>query len=75
MIRDMVVVDAVVHSYNLSPANQVPDGTAQLEALYASHRLATGKEHGSAEAKGVRRSTRRESRTGCGEGLGRGRSP
>jgi predicted TIM-barrel fold metal-dependent hydrolase len=46
MIRDMVVVDAVVHPYNLSPANQDPDGTAQLEALYASHLLATGSEHG-----------------------------
>jgi uncharacterized protein len=46
MIRDMVVVDAVVHPYNLSPANQDPDGTAQLEALYASHQLAVGREHG-----------------------------
>ncbi|MGD0603319.1 MAG: amidohydrolase family protein [Streptosporangiaceae bacterium] len=46
MIADMVVVDAVVHPYNLSPENQDPDGTAQLEALYASHRLATGSAHG-----------------------------
>ena len=45
MIDDMVVVDAVVHPYNLSPANQNPDATEQLEAVYAAHRLATGDEH------------------------------
>jgi hypothetical protein len=46
MIGDIAVVDAVVHPYNLSPENQDPDGAAQLEALYALHQLATGKEHG-----------------------------
>jgi uncharacterized protein len=46
VIRDAVVVDAVVHPYNLSPENQDPEGTTQLEALYASHQLVTGKEHG-----------------------------
>ena len=46
MIRNTVVVDAVVHPYNLAPANQAPDSAAQLEALYGQHQLATGKEHG-----------------------------
>jgi uncharacterized protein len=45
MIDDMVVVDAVVHPYNLSPANRNPDATEQLEAVYAAHLLATGDEH------------------------------
>jgi predicted TIM-barrel fold metal-dependent hydrolase len=46
LIRDAVVVDAVVHPYNLAPANQAPDSAAQLEALYGQHQLATGKEYG-----------------------------
>ena len=45
MIDDMVVVDAVVHPYDLSPANQNPDATEQLEAVYGAHRLATGAAH------------------------------
>src|ERR1700678_1354927 len=45
MIDDMVVVDAVVHPYNLSPANHNPDANEHLEALYPAHRLATADEH------------------------------
>lgn len=44
MIRDAVVVDAVVHPYNLAPENQAADGGAQLAALYGQHQLATGRE-------------------------------
>src|SRR5262249_36033410 len=39
MIDDMLVVDAVVHPYNLSPENQVPEYKAQLDAVYAAHRM------------------------------------
>lgn len=45
MIADMVVVDAVVHPYNLAPANQAPDAQAQLDGVYAAHELATRPEH------------------------------
>jgi hypothetical protein len=45
MIDNAVVVDAVVHPYNLSPANQNPEAREQLEAVYAAHRLATGDDH------------------------------
>ncbi|MEU4227831.1 amidohydrolase family protein [Nonomuraea sp. NPDC026600] len=45
MIDDGVVVDAVVHPYNLAPANQDPLGREQLESVYAAHLLATGEEH------------------------------
>jgi predicted TIM-barrel fold metal-dependent hydrolase len=45
VIGDAVVVDAVVHPYNLSPENQNPAATEQLESVYAAHRLATGEEH------------------------------
>jgi uncharacterized protein len=45
MIDDVVVVDAVVHPYNLAPANQNPDAGEQLEAVYAAHLLATGDDH------------------------------
>lgn len=45
MIGDAVVVDAVVHPYNLSPGNQAPDAAEQLEAVYAAHLLATGEDH------------------------------
>ena len=37
MIDDMLVVDAVVHPYNLAPRNQNPAAAAQLEAVYAAH--------------------------------------
>jgi uncharacterized protein len=39
MIADRLVVDAVVHPYNLSPENQDPAARAQLETVYAAHKL------------------------------------
>lgn len=45
MIDDGVVVDAVVHPYNLAQDNQDPLGREQLESVYAAHLLATGEEH------------------------------
>ncbi|MFC9427008.1 amidohydrolase family protein [Streptomyces sp. NPDC056987] len=42
MIGDTVVVDAVVHPYNLSSENRNPDAAEQLESVYAAHLLATG---------------------------------
>jgi predicted TIM-barrel fold metal-dependent hydrolase len=39
MIEDMVIVDAVVHPYNLAPENQDPTAKAQLETVYAAHKL------------------------------------
>ena len=39
MIEDMIVVDAVVHPYDLAPQNQDPAAQAQLETVYAAHRL------------------------------------
>lgn len=40
MIGGQVVVDAVFHPWNLSPANQNPRARAQLDAVHASYRLA-----------------------------------
>jgi hypothetical protein len=40
MIGDAIVVDAVVHPYNLAPKNQDPTAQAQLDSVYAAHRLA-----------------------------------
>jgi predicted TIM-barrel fold metal-dependent hydrolase len=45
MIGDTVVVDAVVHPYNLAPENQNPDAREQLEAVYGAHVVATGPDH------------------------------
>lgn len=45
MIDETVVVDAVVHPYNLAPDNQNPEAVEQLEAVYAAHVLATGPAH------------------------------
>lgn len=39
MIDDMVIVDAVVHPWNMSPENQNPAAQAQIDAVYASHKL------------------------------------
>ena len=39
MIDGMIVVDAVVHPWNMAPANQNPDAQAQIDAVYASHKL------------------------------------
>jgi len=38
----MVVVDAVVHPYNLAPGNQNPAAREQLETVYAAHCLFAG---------------------------------
>jgi len=40
MIGDAIVVDAVVHPYDLAPANQNPQAQAQLDAVYAAHTIA-----------------------------------
>jgi hypothetical protein len=40
MIGDKIVVDAVVHPYDLAPPNQVASAMQQLEADYAAHRMA-----------------------------------
>jgi predicted TIM-barrel fold metal-dependent hydrolase len=46
MLQDStVVVDAVVHPYNLSPANQNPAALPQLESVHASHCRYTGDEN------------------------------
>jgi len=44
MLRDAVVVDAVVHPYNLGPDNRDPDRTEQLLAVHQFHRLTTGRD-------------------------------
>jgi predicted TIM-barrel fold metal-dependent hydrolase len=45
VIGGQVVVDAVFHPWNLSPANQNPKAVPQLEAVYGSHRLAVDEAH------------------------------
>lgn len=45
MIGGSVVADAVVHPYNLAPGNQEPRARAQLDSVYAAHRLATDEAH------------------------------
>jgi hypothetical protein len=42
MFGETVVVDAVVHPYNLAPENRVPETLEQLLAVHAYHRLCTG---------------------------------
>lgn len=39
MIDDMIIVDAVVHPWNMSPENQNPASQPQIDAVYASHKL------------------------------------
>jgi len=41
MIDGRIVVDAVVHPYNLAPENQEPAAQAQIDAVYAAHTVAT----------------------------------
>jgi predicted TIM-barrel fold metal-dependent hydrolase len=41
LIDGTVVVDAVVHPYNLAPENQEPAARTQLEAVYGAHAVAT----------------------------------
>lgn len=45
MLNGAVVVDAVVHPYNLDPANQNPEAAEQLEVVYGAHVVATGTDH------------------------------
>jgi Predicted metal-dependent hydrolase of the TIM-barrel fold len=45
MIDGAVVVDAVVHPYNLDPSNQDPAAVEQLETVYGAHVVATGPDH------------------------------
>jgi uncharacterized protein len=45
MIGDKIVVDAVVHPYDLAPPNQVASAKQQLEAVYAAHRMASDAAH------------------------------
>ncbi|HEX4107383.1 MAG TPA: amidohydrolase family protein [Solirubrobacteraceae bacterium] len=40
MIHDTLVVDAVIHPYDLAPANQDRSARPQLDSVYAAHRLA-----------------------------------
>ena len=42
MLGTTVVVDAVVHPYDLGPANRIPEGREQLEALHPYHVLCSG---------------------------------
>jgi len=45
MIDNMLVIDAVVHPYDLSEENQVPAYRAQLDAVYAAHRMSFDDAH------------------------------
>ena len=42
MLGGSVVVDAVVHPFNIGPENRAAGAEPQLEALYGAHRLAFG---------------------------------
>jgi hypothetical protein len=45
MIGDAVVVDAVVHPYNLAPANQNPAAQPQLDSVFAAHEISMDEAH------------------------------
>jgi predicted TIM-barrel fold metal-dependent hydrolase len=45
MLDDIVVVDAVVHPYDLAAENRDPRAQAQLDAVYGAHVVATGPNH------------------------------
>jgi uncharacterized protein len=45
MIDNHLVVDAVVHPYDLAPANQVETARERLDAVYAAHHLAVDAAH------------------------------
>ena len=45
MINDTIVVDVVVHPWDLSPENQNPNASNVLEAVYGAHRLALDDAH------------------------------
>lgn len=46
MLGDRVVVDAVVHPFNVGTENRAPGAEAQLEAIYGAHRIAFGDRYG-----------------------------
>lgn len=45
MLGDSIVVDAVVHPYNLATENQNPAAQAQLDSVFAAHLIATDEAH------------------------------
>lgn len=45
MIDGMVIADAVVHPWDMSPENQNPDALPQVDAVYASHKLSFDAAH------------------------------
>jgi len=45
MIDQQLVIDAVVHPYDLSAGNCVPEYQAQLDAVYAAHRMSFDEAH------------------------------
>jgi len=45
MINGGLVVDATVHPYNLGPENERGEGTDQLRAVHALHKMFTGERH------------------------------
>lgn len=45
MIDNMVIVDAVVHPWNMSLEDQNPAAQAQVDAVYASHKLSYDEAH------------------------------
>jgi uncharacterized protein len=45
MLNEMLVVDAVVHPYDLSEANRLASYQAQLDAVYAAHRMSFDDAH------------------------------
>src|SRR5690349_22311647 len=45
MIDHEVVIDAVVHPYDLSAPNRAPEYEAQLDAVYAAHRMSFDEAH------------------------------
>ena len=45
MINDIVIVDAVVHPWNMSPENQNPDAPDAIAAVHGSHKLSVDEAH------------------------------
>ena len=45
-MSERVIADAVVHPYNLAPANQNPEAQAQLDSVYAAHTMSCDDAHG-----------------------------
>ena len=45
VIDGHAVVDAVIHPWDMSPANQNPDAAQQIEAVHAAHKLSVDASH------------------------------